>query len=284
MKATSAIKQTLAIAAVAALTAWLAHRPTDGYTSLASPLQPSVSHAAPPPQTPPHRPRPEVERGPRQLRQVALTFDAGGEADALPQLLATLEKEQVKATFFLTGKWAAEYPACARAIAAHGHLIGNHTWSHKDLTKLTPAEVKQEILRADDMLVSWFDTHYRPFFRAPYGETNDTVLAAAEDLGFHTIRWSIDTLDAMEPRKPADFIEQRVTSHPDDDLGGAIVLMHVGYPETVAALPGIIRQLRNRGFELVTLSDWIEVGPRPERLPTDTPDNAWPVACLNDTD
>ena len=281
MKVTFTLKHSLAIATAVTLTVWLAQRPSGGDSA---PV-PALTTAAPVEQQPaPRPPRPALSHGPRHLRQVALTFDAGGEAEGLPQLLALLEQEQVKATFFLTGRWAAEYPACARAIAAQGHVIGNHTWSHKDLTALTPAEVKQEILRADDMLVSWFDTRYCPILRAPYGETNPTVLAVAEELGFHTVHWSIDTLDAMEPRKPAAFIEHRVTDHPDEDLRGAIVLMHVGYPETIEALPGILRQLRNRGFEMVTLGDWLNLGPRPERLPTDTPDHAWPVACVADPD
>jgi peptidoglycan/xylan/chitin deacetylase (PgdA/CDA1 family) len=199
----------------------------------------------------------ELERGPRHLRQVALTFDAGGEADGLTALLQRLEQEKVTATFFLTGQWTCTNLHLATLISDHGHVIGNHTWAHKDLTTLEDWEVRQELLRTDDRFVGWFGPDYLPLFRAPYGETNPQVLSVAQDLGFHTIRWSIDTLDAMEPRKTSSFIEKRVLDRSDDDLKGAIVLMHVGYLETIDALPRVIHELRERGFEFVTINDWI---------------------------
>jgi peptidoglycan/xylan/chitin deacetylase (PgdA/CDA1 family) len=86
---------------------------------------------------------------------------------------------------------------------------------------------------------------------------NGRVLAVVRSLGFHSVRWSIDTLDSMEPRKRPAYIANRVLGRSDADLRGAIVLMHVGYPETVEALPTIIRGLRHRGFELIELSSWI---------------------------
>lgn len=199
----------------------------------------------------------ELERGPRAFRQVALTFDAGGEADGLVDLLRTLEQEQVRATFFLTGKWACQNLHLARWISEQGHTIGNHTWAHKDLTTLEEWDVRQELLRTDDRFLGWFGPRYLPLFRAPYGETNPQVLAVAHELGFHPIRWSIDTLDAMEPRKTPTFIEERILLRSDDELKGAIVLMHVGYPETIQALPRVVHNLRLRGFEFVTIDEWI---------------------------
>ena len=204
-----------------------------------------------------HSPAEELERGPGHLRQIALTFDAGGEAVGLPDLLRVLENERVTATFFLTGKWACENLALARMIAGQGHIIGNHTWDHKDLTVLEDWQVRQELLRTDDRFVAWFGPQYLPLFRAPYGEVDSRVLAAVREMGFHSIRWSIDTLDAMEPRKSASFIESQILGRSDADLSGAIVLMHVGYPETVEALPAVIHNLRERGFGMVTIPSWI---------------------------
>ena len=201
--------------------------------------------------------RPELLRGPRHLRQIALTFDAGGDADGLTDLLRVLERERVTATFFLTGRWVCENLALARMIGTQGHVIGNHTWDHKDLTELEDWEVREELLRTDDRFVSWFGSQYQPIFRAPYGEVNNCVLGVVQILGFHSIRWSIDTLDAMEPPKSASFIEGRILGKDDEELQGAIVLMHVGYPETVEALPVVIHNLRERGFELVTIPAWI---------------------------
>lgn len=77
----------------------------------------------------------EIERGPRPSAQIALTFDAGGEADCFADLLAALARAHVQSTFFITGKWAQENPECAREIRKHGHEVGNHTWNHLDLTR-----------------------------------------------------------------------------------------------------------------------------------------------------
>jgi len=206
----------------------------------------------------------EMQRGPGHLRQVALTFDAGADAEGLPELLGVLEQERVRATFFLTGRWACENLHLARWIAAQGHVLGNHTWAHKDLTKLEEWEVREELVRTDDRFVGWFGVRYMPLFRAPYGETNPEILTVAQKLGFHAIRWSIDTLDAMEPPKTAAFIEERILGKRDAELKGAIVLMHVGHPETVEALPRVIHGLRERGFEFVTVNEWIPGLSRPD--------------------
>jgi peptidoglycan/xylan/chitin deacetylase (PgdA/CDA1 family) len=201
-------------------------------------------------------PTPDLERGPKDVRRIALTFDADEGDEELPLLLRILENENVTATFFLTGRWASEFPASAARIVERGHVIGNHTWGHKDLTKLTDAEIQQELLRVDDKFASLFKCQYLPLFRAPTGEKEARILAVAEKLGFRTVRWSVDTLDATEPRKTASFIENRVLGRSDEDLCGAIVLMHVGNPETCAALPVIIHNLRERGFEFVPVSAW----------------------------
>jgi peptidoglycan-N-acetylglucosamine deacetylase len=203
------------------------------------------------------QPGAELERGSRQHRRIALTFDAGGSSEDLPGLLRVLENENVTATFFLTGKWVREYPACASQIATRGHVIGNQTWGHKDLTKLTDGEIAQELLRADDLFVSAFGCRYLPLFRAPFGEVDSRVLRVVDKLGFRAIRWSIDTLDSMEPRKTPSFIEHRILDRSDEELCGSIVLMHVGYPETIAALPVIIHNLRERGFEFVPVTSWV---------------------------
>jgi peptidoglycan/xylan/chitin deacetylase (PgdA/CDA1 family) len=211
------------------------------------------------------QPPAELERGPTKERQIALTFDVTHSNEDLPRLLRVLANEGVTATFFLTGKWASEHPSCATRIVDGGHVIGNHTWGHKDLTQLTDSEIAQEILRADDRFISAFGCRYFPLFRAPYGEVNDRILRVVYDLGFRAVRWSIDTLDAAEGPKTASFIEDRVLRQSDEELSGAIVLMHVGYTETCDALPVIIHNLRERGFEFVPVSSWI---PRPEPVLT----------------
>lgn len=89
--------------------------------------------------------RTEIERGPRSRSQIALTFDAGADADCFADLITALSNAGVKSTFFITGKWAQANPECTQEITKQGHEIGNHTWSHLDLTTQPDAVVRDEI-------------------------------------------------------------------------------------------------------------------------------------------
>jgi peptidoglycan/xylan/chitin deacetylase (PgdA/CDA1 family) len=208
----------------------------------------------------------ELVRGPRGRREIALTFDAGGEAGEVDRLLAALRDEGIVSTFFLTGKWAVEYPAEARAIVEQGHEPGNHTWSHPELTTLPDDEVRNELLRAEAQLEGGLGVRVRPRFRAPFGDRDDRILRLAAETGYQSCYWTVDSLDSVEPRKTAAFLHRRITRLSDAQLEGAIVLFHVGYPETCDALPLIIRDLRGRGFRFVRLSEWM--GPS-QRVPGD---------------
>ena len=198
-----------------------------------------------------------MERGPSHRRQIALTFDADGGVEGIADLLVTLHEAGVSATFFLTGKWADEHPEWATLIAGYGHTIGNHSWGHKDLQKMEDWEIKEEILRVDDRFAMWFGNQYQPLFRLPFSVNHDRVAAVTESLGFRMIGWSIDSLDATTPRKSASFITQRVLSHRDEELCGAIVRFNVGCPETTAAVPELVKALGKRGFEFVPLNHWL---------------------------
>lgn len=203
------------------------------------------------------KPQALLERGPTDVRQVALTFDATSGVEGLPELLAALERDDVTATFFLGGLWACEHPAFASMMAKKGHVIANHGWSNKVLSQLKDWEIRQEIVRADDRFVSWFGDRYHPLFRAPFDAMDQRVFAIAGALGFRAVRWSIDPLDAEHPLKSsACFLADTVIYRSDEELMGAIVHFHVGVPETAAAIPVIVRDLRERGFEFVPVSAW----------------------------
>jgi len=171
----------------------------------------------------------------------------------LPALLDALRNAQIHATFFLTGDWVQHYPAYAAMIVDEGHDVGNHTHHHRDLTLLTDSEIADEIESADALLTQRFNRPIRPLFRAPFGSCDRRIHNIVQRLGYRSVCWTIDTLDGMEPRKNPRFIEERVLTHNNEGLDGAIILMHVGYPETVEALPVVIRELRTQGFEFVTL-------------------------------
>lgn len=170
---------------------------------------------------------------------VALTFDDGPYPSTTPALLAALDG--VRATFFLWGEHAAEHPALVRDIAAAGHVIGNHTWTHPHLTGLSAEARDQEVRQTQDLLVSL--TGVRPaLFRPPYGDTDDAVRATAAGHGLTEVLWTVDTRDwdgasADEIVAAADRVEP-----------GGVVLLHEGRPATVAAVPRILAALAARGL------------------------------------
>lgn len=203
----------------------------------------------------------EVVRGPRGKSEIAITFDAGANAECFDDLIAALEAAHVHSTFFITGNFAQRHEPCAKAITKHGHEIGNHTWNHANLTKQTDEIVREEITRAEVLLSDISGQSPRPRLRAPFGERNDRVLKIAANLGYRSIYWTIDSLDSMEPRKTPEFLIDRITSKTDAELDGAIILMHVGEKSTADALPTIIADLQRRGFKLVTISTLLGSAP-----------------------
>lgn len=200
----------------------------------------------------------EIVRGPRGKSEIAITFDAGANAECFDDLIAALEAAHVRSTFFITGNFAQRHEACAKAITKQGHELGNHTWNHADLTKQSDEIVREEIVRAETLLTDISRQSPRPRFRAPFGARDTRVLRIAANLGYRSIYWTLDSLDSMEPRKTPEFLIDRITSKTDGELDGAIILMHVGEKSTADALPAIIADLQGRGFKLVTVSALLE--------------------------
>lgn len=196
----------------------------------------------------------EVVRGPRGKSEIALTFDAGAEAECFEDLINALESAKVHSTFFVTGNWAQKHGDCAAAITKHGHEVGNHTWNHPNLIQQPDDIVREEISRAEVILNELTGQSPRPLWRAPYGERDDRVLRIASTLGYRSIYWTLNSLDGVEPIKTPQFLIDLITRKSDQELDGAIILMHVGERATAEALPAIIANLQGRGFRLVTIS------------------------------
>ena len=135
----------------------------------------------------------EVIRGPRGKSEIALTFDGGADAECFEDLIGALERAHVNSTFFITGRFTQEHADCAAEITKHGHEIGNHTWSHLNLTEQSDDVVRDEILRAERAIARVSGQSPRPRWRAPYGERDDRVLKIA-----NTSRLPINLLDARQ--------------------------------------------------------------------------------------
>jgi peptidoglycan/xylan/chitin deacetylase (PgdA/CDA1 family) len=187
---------------------------------------------------------------------VALTFDGGGNATGALGILAVLKRQQVRATFFLTGQFVRTYPNLARAIGKT-YLVGNHTVDHLPLPALSSARVFQEIGGAATMIKRPTGRDPHPHFRFPYGARDARALMICHRLGYVSVRWTVDTLGWMgEPTQTPAGATRRVLENVEP---GEIILMHLGSAASgsivdTQALPGVIRAVRARGYRFVTLS------------------------------
>lgn len=188
-----------------------------------------------------------VYQGSGREKEIALTVNVFWGEECLSQMLDILERGGVKATFFIGGQWAEQFPVLTRTIHQKGHEIGSHGYAHPHPDQLSVSGNLQDIRRAEEVLVKI--TGERPkLFAPPYGEHGPSVLQAAREAGYRTILWSVDTVDWQRPEP--QVISNRVLEKAHN---GAIVLMHPTAP-TVEALPVIIKELKSRGYRLVTVS------------------------------
>jgi peptidoglycan/xylan/chitin deacetylase (PgdA/CDA1 family) len=197
-------------------------------------------------------------RIPTTSKTVALTFDAGANADGVASIESTLRTKMVKATFFLTGTWVRNFPAQANLITQGGFLAGNHSMTHPDFTGLTDAQVKAQVLDAQQAILSTNGADPRPAFRFPFGAVNSRVLADVNALGYVSVRWTVDSL-GWKGTSGGQTVQKVVDRVLAAAQPGEIVLMHVGSnPDDhttldASALPKIIDGLRARGYTFVTL-------------------------------
>lgn len=180
----------------------------------------------------------------------ACNVDWGNEY--IPKMLEIFEKEGIKISYFVTGKWAEKNPDILKQIYENKHEIGNHGYSHIDYDKLGYDRNKEEILKCHNIIKDTIgiDSIY---FAPPSGAYNDNTVKAAKDLGYEVVMWSVDTIDWRKD-STSDIIFNRVT---EKIHNSAIVLMHPT-EETVKALPGIINSLFKKGYKIGTISDIIK--------------------------
>jgi len=199
---------------------------------------------------------PVTGRGPRD-RRVYLTFDDGPNPGATPQVLATLAREQTPAAFFLVGAHVRRFPEIARAIAAAGHTVGNHTDTHVKLHLRGPSRIARELTAAHEAIAAV--TGVTPgFFRAPHGYRNPFVLREARRRGYRVLGWTFGVWDTARPG--ADEIRRRIRR---GLRPGAILLLHDGdgydplgdRSQTADALPGIVADVRAAGYTFAPISE-----------------------------
>jgi peptidoglycan/xylan/chitin deacetylase (PgdA/CDA1 family) len=200
---------------------------------------------------------PVIRRGSPHDRTLYLTFDDGPNPAATPVILDALAKEQVTAAFFAVGLHVNLYPDVARAVADAGHDIGNHTYSHVKLHRCGPARINRELDACHQVLADRVGITPR-FFRAPHGYRNPFVQGAVGRLRYQTVAWNVGVWDSDRPG--TEVIRERVRRAL---APGAIILLHDGdgydhrgdRTQTAAALPGIIRDARDAGYDFRPLSE-----------------------------
>ena len=168
-------------------------------------------------------------------------------------LMDILAKYNVKVTFFMTGGWVNKYPEDVKYIAEQGHDLGNHSLSHKEMSKLSVSEITQELQAVHDKVKELTGIEM-DLFRPPYGDYDNEVITTAQDVGYFTVQWDVDSLDWKD--YGADSIVKTVCSH-KNLKNGSIILMHNGAKYTPQALEQVIQGLLAQGYEIVPISELI---------------------------
>jgi len=183
---------------------------------------------------------------------IAMTFDDGPHPQNTPRLLDILAKRNIKATFYVIGRSVNLYPGVLRRTVAEGHEIGNHSQTHRLLSKLGDAEVRKEMQQCQDAIGRAAGVRPRTM-RPPYGgllQRQRTMIH--DEFGYPTILWSVDPLDWKRPG--ASVIASRILAN---TTAGGIVLAHDLHSQTVDAMPATLDGLLKKGFKFVTVSQLI---------------------------
>ena len=194
---------------------------------------------------------------------IAMTFDDGPSVGNTTRLLDILKQRNIKVTFFMIGPNVVAHPEIARRALAEGHEVGNHSWTHPQLSKLSDQRVTEEITKTQEAIKN--ATGFTPtILRPPYGAITKRQRQWIENqFGLSVILWSVDPLDWKRPG--ASVITQRILSGAQS---GAIILSHDIHQETVDAMPATLDALLAKGFKFVTVSELIAMNhPKPPSSP-----------------
>jgi peptidoglycan/xylan/chitin deacetylase (PgdA/CDA1 family) len=187
-----------------------------------------------------------IRRGPTSHRRVALTFDDGPD-EMTGQYLELLDRLAAPATFFLPGRRVEGRPEMIREYVRRGHQIAAHGYDHRRFPDLSWSELRDQLDRTDALI--GVQPAGRPWVRPPFGAIDGRSLAQMMSLGYVVAMWSLDSGD-WETRDADEVAARSLTA-----TSGEIVLLHEGQAWTLAALPRIVRGLRDAGYELVTMAD-----------------------------
>ncbi len=184
-------------------------------------------------------------------KTIAISFDAAYGDQYTPRILDILDEYNVKTTFFLVGFWVDKYGDVLEEIHRRGHEIGNHSTTHPQMSKLTVDEIKKELQTTSEKIKAV--TGKAPIlFRPPFGDYNNKVIETAQELGYYSIQWDVDSLDwkefGVEP--VVDRVLKKVNK-------GSIILFHNNAKYVADFLPIILDRLIKEGYKIVPVSELI---------------------------
>jgi len=192
-----------------------------------------------------------IYKGDEGDKKVAFACNVVWGNEYLPDMLSEFKKNNIRITFFIGGDWADKNKELLMRIYSDNHEIGNHGYNHLKHTQINDEKNKEEIIKTEEVIHSILGIKTN-LFAPPYGDVNKKVTQIAEDLGYKVIMWSIDTIDwnTKDYTKILERVNKKIHN-------GAIILMHPT-ESTVKALPILINNILNSGYEIVPVSEVLE--------------------------
>ena len=184
-------------------------------------------------------------------KKVAFTMNCAWNADDIDNILKTLQDNNTKITFFMVGDWIEKFPDAVKKIQEAGHEIASHSDTHPHVNNLSYEKNIEEIEKSNDKIEKIAGKGTK-IYRPPYGEYNDTVIKAAQDKGYFCIQWNLDTLDytGLTGEDMWKRLEGKIKA-------GDIILSHNGTKHTADSLDMLLKKIKQKGLEVVTVSDLI---------------------------
>ncbi len=192
-----------------------------------------------------------VTHGNTQKPWVSLTFDNGADAGASAEVLDILRDNHIHSTFFVTGKWAEANPELVKRIVAEGHTIANHSYSHPDFRTIGDDQIVSQLSQTEEIVKRIAGVSTKPYFRPPFGAYDNRVLRAVGHEGYMPIYWTIDGTDWRDD-STVDSVVHWVMKNV---APGAIIIHHSAPEKTAKALPQEIRQMHEKGLQIVNLPE-----------------------------
>lgn len=190
---------------------------------------------------------------------VVLTFDDGPSPEWTPQILDELRNEKIKAVFFMIGHHVQKYPQIAQQVAEDGHTIGNHGYAHSVMLYYTPAEIEEEILYTE-YVIKKFTGQTTKYFRPPKAWVRKNIKDKIKSMGYTIILWSLNSKDwvSFNHKSMVRYISQNIQNGDIllfHDSGNVATTEGGNRRQTVKAISLLVRTLKNKGFEFVSIED-----------------------------